>query len=43
MLSTMYPNLGWLTEIRNDKYGLENVYAFTQVSESGLVDRNKTR
>ena len=42
MISNKYPNPGWWTEIRIDKYGLE-MYVFKQVSESGLVDRNKNR
>ena len=43
MLSNKYLNPGWWTEISINKYGLRNVYAFKQVSESGLVDRNKNR
>ena len=37
----MYPNPGWWAKIRLENYGLGNVYAFKQVSESELVDRNK--
>ena len=42
MLSNKYPNLGWKTEII-EEYGLKSVYAFEQVSEAELVDRNKNR
>ena len=41
--SNKYPNPGWWTEMRKDKYGLENVYAFKRISESGRVDRHKNK
>ena len=43
MLSNRYPNPGWWSEIRIDRYGLEEVYAFKYVCESGVLDGNKNR
>ena len=43
MHSNRYPNPGWWTEIQIETYGLRNVYAFKQVCESRLADRNKNR
>ena len=41
VFSNRYQNPGWWTEIRIVKSGLENESVFKQVSESGLVDRNR--